>query len=196
MKYKVIPASKLKMADEFQQGILNPKKRRGYRSFAYIQRQYKICPKLFVAVYKNGKLIGILFGYVKRSTVLIGEMAIAKKYRKMGIGSRLLLFFENQAIKMGKRKIILGAREGAEYFYLKKEYKPVLFLQIKHNQVPRNYISLSKCKILKETNYIDAKRLFIEVKKTSKSLKKELMKLFHAYNGIYLFEKFMIEAKK
>jgi len=189
MNFRNISPDELKAADEFQQKILNPKNEKRYRPFSYIKRQYGICPELFVGVYKNNKIIGIAFGYVKKSNVLLGELAIDQKFRKMGIGSKLLVFFENRAARIGKEKIVTGALEEAEAFYLRKGYKPILFLQIKYSQLPQNYTSISEFKIIKETNYVDAKRLFFEVKEPSKQLKVRLINLFHAYDGIYLFEK-------
>lgn len=189
MKLKVIPKSQLLEADDFQQTILNPESKKRYRTFAYIKKAYQKNPNLFVGAFDGKKLAGITFGFVKRKNVLLGEMAIDKDYRNLGLGTRLLDFFEKQVIKLQKNKIVLGARENAEKFYLKKGYKPILFLQIKHSEVPKNYKSLSKNKIRRETNYSDAKRLFIEVKYPSDILKRRLIKTFHAYNGIYLFEK-------
>ena len=151
------------------------------------------CPELFIAAYQKNKIIGVVFGYVKKNNALLGEMAIDKKYRNKGVGSKLLDLFEKQVIKISKRKILLGAREEAEFFYIRRKYKPVLFLQIRYNMLPKNYSSMSKYRLIKETNYTDAKRLFFEVEKPSKYLKKRLISLFHAYNGIYLFEK---ELKK
>jgi len=189
MKLKIIPKKMLKEADEFQQKILNPKNKKRHRTFGYIKKNYSKKHELFVGVYDNKRLIGIIFGYIKRNNVLLGEMAIDEKYRGLGLGSKLLNFFEKQIIKIDKNKIILGARKNVEKFYMKRGYKPILFLQIRHSDVPLNYKSLSKYKIIKETNYSDAKRLLFEVKYVSNVLKNKLAKLFHAYNAIYLFEK-------
>lgn len=189
MEIKIIPKKELKEADELQQKILKPKNKRRYRTFGYIEKNYSKTSKLFIGAYDNNKLVGIAFGYIKRNKILLGEMAIDENYRGAGLGTKLLDFFEKQVIRVGKNKIILGVRESAEKFYMKRGYKPILFLQIRYPDVPGNYRSLSKHKIIKETNYRDAKRLFFEVKYPSNILKNKLTKIFHAYNGIYLFEK-------
>jgi len=196
MKLAVISPDKLKDADKFQEKILNPEYKRRYRPFSYIRKHFLKNPELFVGAYQNRKIIGIVFGYVKKGNVLLGEMAIDEKYRRRGVGSKLLNFFESQVIKIGKTKIINGARENAQNFYFNRGYKPVLFLQIKHSKLPKNYCSICKYKIIKETNYLDAKRLFFEVKKPSNALKNRLIKIFHAYDGIYLFEKELIKQNK
>ncbi|MBM3230643.1 GNAT family N-acetyltransferase [Candidatus Pacearchaeota archaeon] len=189
MQIKTISSNELKKADEFQQKILNPENKARYRTFGYIKRNYLKNPSLFVGIYDNSHLAGLIFGYVKRENVLLGEMAIDKEYRNRGLGSKLLSFFEGQVLKINKKKIILGARENAERFYLKKGYKPILFLQIKNSDVPKNYKKLTNYRIIKETNYKDAKRISFEVKQVSDYLKNKLVKIFHAYDGIYLFEK-------
>ena len=189
MELKTIHKKKLKEADEFQQKILNPQNKKRYRTFGYVKKNYLTKPELFVGAYDNNKLIGIIFGYIKRDNVLLGEMAIDENYRGIGLGSKLLDFFEKQAIRTGKNKITLGALDNAEKFYMKRGYKPILFLQIRNSDVPLNYKSLSKYKIIKETNYSDAKRLFFKAKYPSNTLKNKLAKLFHAYNAIYLFKK-------
>jgi len=189
MNIKLIPKNQLLMADEFQERILNPKNKKRYRTFADIKKCYLKNPSLFVSAFDKTQIIGIVFGYVKRKNVLLGEMAIDKNYLGLGLGSTLLDFFEKQVVKLRKNKIVLGSRENAEGFYLKRGYNPILFLQIRHSDVPNNYELLTKHKIQKETNYSDAKRLFIKVKHPSDILKRKLIKIFCAYNGIYLFEK-------
>lgn len=176
-------------ADEFQQKILNPENKRRYRTFGYIKKQFERSPELFVGAFEESQIIGIAFGYIKKKNVLLGEFAINPEFRNKGIGTKLLEFFEKRAKEAGKEKVITGALEKAEGFYFKNGYKPILFLQIKYWQVPKNYTSISKFKIKKETNYIDAKRLFLEVTEPSKILKMKMIKLFNAYSGIYLFEK-------
>ena len=76
MQIKRISPNELVEADKFQIGILQPNRRR-VRSFSYIKRQYKKHPSLFIACY-NPSIVGIVFGFVKREKVLLGELAIKK----------------------------------------------------------------------------------------------------------------------
>ncbi len=187
MEIALLPKKDLLSADKLQQGILNPKHKKRYRSFSYIKRSYAKNPSLFIASYNKGKLTGVIFGYTKRNTVLLGEFAISEGYRKKELGKKMLSFFEEQAKKIGKI-ITLGAKPGTEKFYLKQKYKPVLFLQIKHKDIPKNY-KHKDYSIEKETNYKDAKRIFITTKRYDQRLKQKAKKDFNAYNAIYLFEK-------
>jgi len=187
MEIKVIPKKDIKLADNLQQHILNPTRKKRYRTFGCIQKNYERKPSLFVGAYDKNKLIGIIFGFIKKSKILLGEMAILENYRNKGIGQKLLFFFEKQAKKLNKSYIELGAWGSAEKFYLKNNYKPLIFAQIYHKDVPKNYKKLGHA-ILKETNYSDSKRLWIKTKYDSK-LKEKIKKQFNAYNVIYLFRK-------
>jgi len=187
VKYKIILNKDLKEADDLQQQILNPTHKRRYRTFWCIQKNYKIEPSLFVGAYDKDKLVGVVFGFIKKSKILLGEMAVLENYRNKGIGQKLLSFFEKQAKKLNKKYIELGAWGSAEKFYLKNNYKPLIFAQIYHKDIPNNYKQL-ELDIIKETNYSDSKRLWIKTKYNPK-LKEILKKKLNAYNVIYLFRK-------
>lgn len=186
MQIKQILPSGLPEADRFQVSILQPPKRR-VRSFSYIKRQYKRHPSLFIACY-NPAIAGVVFGFVKRDNVLLGELVVKKEFRGKGIGLKLVQRLIKEAKKRGKKEICLGAQPAAEKFYLKAGFKPVLFAQIHHKDVPKDYLHKG-FEIEKETNYKDAKRLFIHVKKYDSKLKEKVKKAFNAYDVIYLFVK-------
>ncbi len=188
MNVKVLPKGCLYEADCLQQRLLNPEKKKRYRKFSYIKKQHAENHKLFIGCYDHNKLVGIIFGYAKKDEVLLGEFAIDKAYRKKGLGKKMLSLFETQVKATGKKRIILGSKANSEKFYLSRGYTPLLFVQIRHKEVPKSY----NCKgynIIKETNYPDAKRLFIQVKKYDPKMKAKAKKDFNAYNVIYLFKK-------
>ena len=187
MQIIIIPKKDLKLADDLQQQILNTTHKRRYRTFGCIQKNYKREPSLFVGAYDKNKLIGVVFGFIKKSKILLGEMAVLENYRNKGVGQKLLSFFEKQAKKLNKEYIELGAWGCAERFYLKNNYKPLIFAQIYHKDVPKNYKQLG-LDIIKETNYSDSKRLWIKTKYNPK-FKEILKKKLNAYNVIYLFRK-------
>jgi ribosomal protein S18 acetylase RimI-like enzyme len=120
--------------------------------------------------------------------ILLGEMAVSDKYRGKGIGKKLLKKFEDNSKKLNKNYIQLGSWESAEKFYLKEGYKPLIFVQIYHNKVLKNYKKLGY-NIIKETNYTDSKRLFIKIDKYNSRIKEKIKKDFNAYDVIYLFRK-------
>lgn len=187
MIIKKINPNDLTSADKLQQQILNPTHKKRYRSFGCVKKNYNREPALFIGAYDKNKIIGIIFGYIKKNKILIGEMAVLEKYRSKNNGSKLLTYFEKQAKKLNKKYIELGALGPAEKFYLKNNYKPLIFAQIYHKDVPKNYKQLG-LDIIKETNYSDSKRLWIKTKYNPK-LKEILKKKLNAYNVIYLFRK-------
>ncbi|MDD4878426.1 MAG: GNAT family N-acetyltransferase [Candidatus Nanoarchaeia archaeon] len=186
MQIKRISPKELAEADRFQISILNPTGRR-IRKFSYIKAQYKKHPSLFIACY-NPSIVGIVFGFVKREKVLLGELAIKKELRGKGIGLKLVNALVKEAKALRKKEVCLGAQPDAEKFYLKAGFKPILFVQIHHKDIPKNYLHKG-FKIEKETNYKDAKRLFIHIKKYDAKLKEKAKKAFNAYDVIYLFVK-------
>lgn len=187
MIIKKINPNDLTSADKLQQQILNPTHKKRYRPFGCVKKNYNREPSLFIGAYDKNKIIGITFGYIKKNKILIGEMAVLEEYRSKNVGSKLLTYFEKQAKKLNKKYIELGALGPAEKFYLKNNYKPLIFAQIYHKDVPKNYKNLG-CEIICETNYKDAKKLKI-IAKYDPKLKDEIKKKFNAFDVIYLFKK-------
>jgi GNAT superfamily N-acetyltransferase len=188
MEIKIIPEKDLKKADILEQSILNPENKKRYRSYAFHKNKYQKNPSLFIGCYDKSNLVGIIFGFVKKSMVLLAEMAIHPDYRGKNIGLKMLDVFEKNVKKLGKNKISLGAWGSAEKFYLKNGYRPIIFVQIYPKNVPKNYKNKGYI-IIKETNYTDAKRLYIHLEKYDENIKEKIQKTFNAYNVIYLFEK-------
>lgn len=76
-----------------------------------------------IAAFINEKIIGVArFQIENDSTARIRFMAVDYKYRKQGIGSRLLEELENIAKTKGVKNCWLYARETAAVFYLKNDY--------------------------------------------------------------------------
>jgi hypothetical protein len=53
------------------------------------------------------------------------QVAVANKYRRNKVGARMVLLSEAKAIEMGKKKMILHARDSALDFYLSLGYSIV-----------------------------------------------------------------------
>jgi GNAT superfamily N-acetyltransferase len=187
LNIKQIPKKDLDLADKIQQEILNPNKKKRYRTFGFIKKNYEKAPSLFLGAYIKEKLIGIIFGYKIKKKILIGEFAVLEKYRNKSVGKKLLDNFEKNAKKLNQNYIEVGAFENAERFYIKNNYTPIAFAQIYHKNVPKNYNEIG-LKIIKETNYKDAKRLWIKIEYNNKN-KKYIKEKLNAYNVIYLFIK-------
>ena len=188
MKISIIREKDLKKADLLQEEILWEDRKRYGNTFTFFKKRYTKNPSLFIGCYDKSKLVGIIFGYIKRNYVSLSTMAISSDYRSKGIGSKMLNVFERNVKKLGKKRILLGARNNAEKFYLNNGYKPIIFVQIYHKNVPKDYKNKGY-NIISETNYKDAKRLYIDIKKYDKKIKEKVLKTFKAYNVIYLFEK-------
>jgi GNAT superfamily N-acetyltransferase len=188
MIIREIKLKELKKADNFQQSILNPEKKKRYRPYHKIKKYYHRNPSLFIGAFNKNKIIGIVFGRIIKNMILLCEMAVSEKYRGKEIGKKLLRKFEDNSKKLNKNYIQLGAWESAEKFYLKAGYEPLIFVQIYHNKVLKNYKNLGY-NIIKETNYTDSKRLFIKIDKYNSKIKEKIKKNFNAYDVIYLFRK-------
>lgn len=65
---------------------------------------------------------GRIFPSDQDGTYLLGRLAVMKDYRKSGIGSEMLKFLENEAVKLGAKKIELHAQLRAKVFYEKNGY--------------------------------------------------------------------------
>jgi len=188
MKIREIKLKELKKADNFQESILNPEKKKRYRPYHKIQKYYHREPSLFIGAFNKDEIIGVVFGRVIKNMILLCEMAISKEHQGKGIGKKILKKFEENSKKLKKKYIQLGSRESAEKFYLKEGYEPLIFVQIYHDKVLKNYKKLGY-NIIKETNYIDSKRLFIKIDKYDSKIKEKIKKDFNAYDVIYLFKK-------
>ncbi len=77
-----------------------------------------------IAAFNNEKIIGVgRLQIEKEASARIRYMAVDNKFRKQGIGSRLLEELENTAKAKGVKKCWLNARESAARFYLKNNYE-------------------------------------------------------------------------
>ena len=92
-------------------------------------------PDLFVAYRRQGKVIGICYGWpankqrCEHGTICLQGIAVAEEFAGKEFGSQLLHFFESQVRRRGGRTITLGSAGGyVDHFYLKNGYHPVAFM--------------------------------------------------------------------
>lgn len=96
------------------------------------------------AAYLHGRIAGVgRLDNVDETTAQIRFMAVSETFQGQGIGSALLEALENEAWHMGKKKVLLHAREIALDFYVKEGYEYVqkshlLFGEIQHFLMQKN----------------------------------------------------------
>lgn len=183
---KTISENDLKKADDFQQRILNPEKKKRYRTFGFIKKSREKNPSFFLYYFEKNTIKGILFAYNKRKHLHVGEIAVDEKFRGTGIGKKLINEIEKRAMKMGKEKIVLGARESAEKFYAKLGYFPILFIQTTKKYPISNE---KKYRIINKKKQGKWTKLRIN-SKCSKKIKEKAEKDFRG-SAIFLFEKML-----
>ena len=77
-----------------------------------------------IAVTDKKKIIGVgRLHNADKNTAQIRYMAINKKFRGNGIGTKILLMLKNKASKDKIKKIFLHSREEAVSFYKKNDFK-------------------------------------------------------------------------
>ena len=95
-----------------------------------------------IAAFNNEKIIGVgRLQIEKDTTARIRYMAVDNKFRKQGIGSRLLEELENIAKTKSVKNCWLYARESAASFYLKNNYEirgeAISELEIPHQRMEK-----------------------------------------------------------
>ena len=95
--------------------------------------------------YKNQPIATARLQKISEEKYKVGRMAVRKKYRRYGIGSKILLFIENYLKKKQIKKIELNAQKYVEKFYLKNGFNPVgdefFEADILHIKMQKNIIS-------------------------------------------------------
>ena len=80
--------------------------------------------QIHLGLINNKKIIGCcVLKILNSNTLKIRQMAIDKKYQKMGYGKKLIQYAENYAATKNYKKIIITARMGALDFYLRYGYQ-------------------------------------------------------------------------
>lgn len=77
----------------------------------YLEKLAKICPKTFLVASVNGYPVGYVVAYVEGKIAHIISLAINPKWRRKGIGERLMLGMTECVRKSGVVEIRLEVRE-------------------------------------------------------------------------------------
>lgn len=166
------------------------------RSLDFYLNVFKKDPKYIVIAKDGDKIIGaILSSDENEDTLLIGELAVDKKYRKAGVGTSLVKQLEQNAIKLNKKTISLGAQEPSENFYLKMGYTPRLFIQLTGN----NRIDEIKKYVSNKIVWVNTGDGFSKVIVETIGIDKKLQKYISEKTGAhtqYLFSKSVNSLEK
>lgn len=131
------PNSEEKLAEAYQfiQDQLNPNSNYP-RSLKFYQNVYNSHPSLLMTAQIQSNIIGCAFGSKNQfnpgvtDEILIGEVCVHPNYQHQQVGFTLLFHLENNVKQLGFRKLILGARAGAEGFYFKCGFLANLHIQV------------------------------------------------------------------
>lgn len=99
------------------------------RDKKFLFEKFKEYPKLFIGIFLDKEIIGVICGFPRENYLLISELAVNSKFQKRGFGKRLVEYFE-QIARRKYDKINVGAKNSAIGFYESlPEYKPILLIQ-------------------------------------------------------------------
>jgi DNA-binding transcriptional MerR regulator/GNAT superfamily N-acetyltransferase len=99
------------------------------RRFAELEAAYPRERELLLAAEESGSVVGAAMGFVSaESEVTLRILAVAADRRRRGIGRALLRAFEASALRLGARRISLGA-DAEAWFYIRHGYRTMLLLQ-------------------------------------------------------------------
>lgn len=99
--------------------------------YAEMLQQFKKDKEFIYFMEKDSTIISAL--YAKEDTkdkMTIGAIAIAKEYRGLGLGKKLMLKVESDCKKKNYKSINLGARLNAIDFYKGMGYFPILMVKV------------------------------------------------------------------
>lgn len=159
------------------------------RKLEFYLEVFKNNPQYLISAKNKDKLVGVLLSCDENiDTILIGELGVDPNYRNKGVGTILLSKLEEIAIKKNKKQILLGAKEKAEKFYLKKGFIPMLFVQLEGNNKLDILKKIHNQNISWENTGDGFSKIIIETKSIDKVLEKRFMNITKAHTQ-YLFTK-------
>ena len=100
---------------------------------AYFKKAYKEHPNDFLVAKLSGRVTGYILGYAKSNkSGLIKTLAVNKRYRRQGIGRKLVNFTIQRLKQKGLKKIVLHIRkenQAANSFYKKVGFRTVKIIK-------------------------------------------------------------------
>jgi len=158
----------------------------------YINVFYKE-PKYIVIAKEKDEVVGaVLSSEQDENTLLVGELAVDQKVRKIGLGSKLMNEIEQSARILKKKQVLLGALNTAEKFYMKIGYVPKLFVQLSGNNRLDEIKSHISDKIEWENTGDGFSKVIVDTKGVNKKLQRNIQEELNAHTQ-YLFSKNLIQ---
>lgn len=121
------------------------------RTYDFLVEKLHDHPELFLGLYLEEELAGVVQGFPRHDYVLMSEIAVDIRFRGRGFGTQLIKAFEDKAKALGYKKIKLGAQDNAVNLYLKNNYIPSLFIQLMDDKaddalkkLKKNIINITK----------------------------------------------------
>ncbi len=159
------------------------------RGNKFLFEKFKKFGELFIGVFLDNEIIGLICGFPREDYVLISEISVDERFKNRGFGKRLVKIFEKKALKFGN-KIKVGAIDNAINFYESLNYKPFLLIQFKKSDyLPENF---KHFKILKERDYNDDVNLDVKIEKLDLRVIGNLRKKYPRVSFQYIFTKNLI----
>ena len=122
-------------------------------------------------------------------SILLDSICIDHRYWRKGFGSKLLAYFEGQAAGMGKRRVVLGAAENIDAFYLANGYEIVLIsVWVERSKLPVQFEKLGYG-ITRVYEFCGEVGLHIPAKKFEPERREEIKRAFNADQVNYCYKK-------
>jgi len=161
------------------------------RSYDFLLDKLNKNPELFLGLYLDSELIGVIQGFPRDDYLLLSEIAVDIRFRSRGFGSLLIQSFENTAKILGYKKIKLGAQDYATNLYLKNHYTPSLFIQVKEDQKEAVINTFSKEDIIDISSYDSIIGIELKVDAIDIEYLHDIEKKFRPISIQYLFTKYL-----
>ncbi|HPD74213.1 MAG TPA: GNAT family N-acetyltransferase [bacterium] len=159
------------------------------RSLDFYLNIFQKDPRYVVIAKDGNEVIGaVLSSDDSEEKLLIGELAVDEKYRKAGVGTKLIQQLEENAIELGKNEISLGSQGPAENFYLKMGYTPRLFIQLTGNNRINEIKNNIPDKVVWENTGDGFSKIIVDTNGIDKELQKYISEKTGAHTQ-YLFSK-------
>jgi|GEM_PF-1185390 GNAT superfamily N-acetyltransferase len=161
------------------------------RSYEFLLDKLHENPELFLGLYLDDDLIGVVEGFPRDDYLLISEIAVDIRFRNKGFGTLLIKEFEKVAKKIGYKKIKLGSQDDAVNLYLKNNYLPLLLIQILDSEYDAviDHCNKETIQILSTKHFDNIMAVELVIDKIDLGLLKHFKKLFNPISIQYLFTK-------
>lgn len=100
------------------------------RNNQFLYKIFKQYTRLFIGIFLDKEIVGIICGFPREDYLLISELAIKSKFHGRGFGKRLVKEFEKEA-KGKYKQINVGAEDKAIAFYKSLNYNSFLLIHFK-----------------------------------------------------------------